>query len=97
MLTGMLECSACLRGFHLRCLRPPLLAVPEGDWLCEACERGEPAPRPARLLCSWQRLLYGERQLSLARIQGFQWGKDTQGRDECVAAPAPRGPLGGDA
>lgn len=34
----MLECDGCLGGFHLRCLDPPLLTVPEGDWFCPACE-----------------------------------------------------------
>jgi origin recognition complex subunit 1 len=43
----MLECSGCLRGFHMRCLKPPLKAVPDGDWLCRRC--GPPAARaPAR-------------------------------------------------
>jgi hypothetical protein len=34
LLGGMLECGQCLRGFHLRCLRPPLKRIPEGEWLC---------------------------------------------------------------
>jgi hypothetical protein len=34
LLGGLLECGQCLRGFHLRCLRPPLKRVPEGEWLC---------------------------------------------------------------
>jgi origin recognition complex subunit 1 len=34
LLGGMLECGQCLRGFHMRCLRPPLRRVPEGEWLC---------------------------------------------------------------
>jgi len=34
LLSGMLECGQCLRGFHLRCLKPPLKKVPEGEWLC---------------------------------------------------------------
>ncbi|XP_020590675.1 origin of replication complex subunit 1-like isoform X2 [Phalaenopsis equestris] len=34
----MIECDNCLGGFHLRCLRPPLLEVPEGDWICEFCQ-----------------------------------------------------------
>lgn len=25
----MLECDVCLRGFHLKCLKPPLKSVPE--------------------------------------------------------------------
>lgn len=40
MLTGMLECGQCLRGFHLRCLKPPLKRVPDGEWLCPQVRRG---------------------------------------------------------
>ncbi|XP_057973097.1 origin of replication complex subunit 1B-like [Malania oleifera] len=34
----MIECDDCLGGFHLKCLKPPLKEVPEGDWICEFCE-----------------------------------------------------------
>ncbi|KDP22084.1 hypothetical protein JCGZ_25915 [Jatropha curcas] len=34
----MLECDDCLGGFHLKCLKPPLKEVPEGDWICGFCE-----------------------------------------------------------
>lgn len=34
----MIECDDCLGGFHLKCLRPPLKEVPEGEWVCEFCE-----------------------------------------------------------
>ncbi|KAL6861158.1 hypothetical protein ACP4OV_016858 [Aristida adscensionis] len=34
----MVECDMCLGGFHLRCLRPPLRRVPDGDWACPYCE-----------------------------------------------------------
>lgn len=34
----MIECDECLGGFHLKCLKPPLLKVPEGDWVCLYCE-----------------------------------------------------------
>ncbi|KAL2968524.1 hypothetical protein AAZX31_15G033400 [Glycine max] len=34
----MIECDDCLGGFHLKCLRPPLKDVPEGDWICGFCE-----------------------------------------------------------
>ncbi|XP_066377206.1 origin of replication complex subunit 1 [Miscanthus floridulus] len=45
----MVECDACLGGFHLRCVRPPLRRVPEGDWACPYCEverAGKVAERP---------------------------------------------------
>ncbi|KAI3449954.1 hypothetical protein Pfo_006619 [Paulownia fortunei] len=34
----MIECDDCLNGFHLKCLKPPLKEVPEGDWICNYCE-----------------------------------------------------------
>ncbi|EYU46264.1 hypothetical protein MIMGU_mgv1a002465mg [Erythranthe guttata] len=33
----MIECDDCLNGFHLKCSKPPLKAVPEGDWVCYYC------------------------------------------------------------
>ncbi|KAK9735980.1 hypothetical protein RND81_04G242800 [Saponaria officinalis] len=34
----MIECDDCLGGFHLKCLKPPLKEVPDGDWVCVFCE-----------------------------------------------------------
>eukprot|EP00051_Salpingoeca_urceolata_P021939 m.350950 g.350950 ORF g.350950 m.350950 type:complete len:1297 (-) comp19894_c0_seq3:68-3958(-) len=34
----MLLCDGCDRGYHMRCLKPPLFEVPGGDWLCNACK-----------------------------------------------------------
>ncbi|KAJ6409144.1 hypothetical protein OIU84_008776 [Salix udensis] len=47
----MVECDDCLGGFHLKCLKPPLKTVPEGDWICGFCEarklgREVQLPRP---------------------------------------------------
>ncbi|KAG6511376.1 hypothetical protein ZIOFF_029444 [Zingiber officinale] len=36
--TVMIECDDCLGGFHLKCLKPPLRKIPEGDWICDFCE-----------------------------------------------------------
>ena len=33
----MLLCDTCNKGFHLRCLQPPLTSVPDGDWFCPRC------------------------------------------------------------
>jgi origin recognition complex subunit 1 len=78
----MLECSCCLRGFHLRCLQPPLKKVPEGDWMCPACDAGEPPPRPSKLVTHWQRLLYGDKELELAHIIGVTRGVCPKGVPE---------------
>lgn len=45
----MIECDDCLGGFHLKCLKPPLKVVPEGDWICGFCEArkmGKPVQLP---------------------------------------------------
>ncbi|XP_062233423.1 origin of replication complex subunit 1 [Phragmites australis] len=45
----MVECDVCLGGFHLRCVRPPLRRVPEGDWACPYCDAeraGKAVERP---------------------------------------------------
>jgi origin recognition complex subunit 1 len=43
--TGKLvECDNCSRGIHLRCNKPPLKKVPEGDWLCPRCDPSGSSP-----------------------------------------------------
>ncbi|KAH9440097.1 hypothetical protein H4Q26_000008 [Puccinia striiformis f. sp. tritici PST-130] len=34
---NILLCDSCDKGYHLQCLTPPLLNVPEGNWYCDAC------------------------------------------------------------
>ncbi|OAV87908.1 hypothetical protein, variant [Puccinia triticina 1-1 BBBD Race 1] len=34
---NILLCDSCDKGYHLQCLTPPLLTVPEGNWYCDAC------------------------------------------------------------
>ncbi|CAL1281690.1 unnamed protein product [Larinioides sclopetarius] len=41
---NMLLCDGCNRGHHVYCLKPPLSAVPEGDWFCLSCK---PIEKPA--------------------------------------------------
>ncbi|KAF8073069.1 ORC1A [Scenedesmus sp. PABB004] len=78
----ILECSTCLRGFHLRCLAPPLKAVPDGDWLCPECNAGQVPPPPARLIAKWQKLLHGTNQLALVHVLGCQRGRAPDGQEE---------------
>lgn len=33
----LLECDRCESPYHLACLKPPLEAIPDGEWLCEQC------------------------------------------------------------
>lgn len=32
-------CDECNNGFHMTCLSPPLMDVPEEDWYCPSCRR----------------------------------------------------------
>lgn len=36
----MLLCDNCNKGYHLFCLKPKLQSIPDGDWFCQACNRG---------------------------------------------------------
>lgn len=33
----VLCCDGCPRVYHMKCLRPPMASVPEGDWFCPSC------------------------------------------------------------
>ena len=33
----VLICDNCDRGYHMYCVRPVIVSVPEGDWLCSEC------------------------------------------------------------
>ncbi|WIA29405.1 hypothetical protein OEZ86_011909 [Tetradesmus obliquus] len=79
---AILECSTCLRGFHLRCLMPRLKAVPDGDWLCADCNAGRVPPPPNKLVTRWQKLLYGKEQLALVHVLGCVRGKAPNGTEE---------------
>ena len=45
----LLLCDICDRGFHMRCLRPIVVRVPIGQWLCVDCSD----PLPVRCMCSF--------------------------------------------
>ena len=34
----LLLCDGCDQGYHTYCLSPPIIGIPEGEWLCEICE-----------------------------------------------------------
>lgn len=45
---SMLMCDLCDRGYHMQCLKPPLLAVPPGEWFCPACDADFEQPKAKR-------------------------------------------------
>lgn len=55
----MLECNLCLEGYHMKCLTPPLSAVPEGEWLCPNCVCGRPADLSRKTKTCRQKFLAG--------------------------------------
>ncbi|GMF36350.1 unnamed protein product [Phytophthora lilii] len=46
----LLCCDGCERAYHLNCVRPALLDVPEGDWFCSHC-RGVRPKTPSATKC----------------------------------------------
>ncbi|RLN52765.1 hypothetical protein BBJ28_00012011 [Nothophytophthora sp. Chile5] len=38
----LLCCDGCTRAYHLSCVQPPILDVPEGDWFCSHCRDASP-------------------------------------------------------
>ncbi|KAL4099990.1 hypothetical protein PRIC1_007787 [Phytophthora ramorum] len=38
----LLCCDGCERAYHLNCVRPALLDVPDGDWFCSCCRDAAP-------------------------------------------------------
>ncbi|KAH9647904.1 hypothetical protein KPL70_025375 [Citrus sinensis] len=61
----MLECDDCLGGFHLKCLKPPLKEVPEGEWI----ELLKPPEGKKRVRTMREKLLSSD--LWAANIQRF--------------------------
>ncbi|XP_074660006.1 tyrosine-protein kinase BAZ1B-like [Tubulanus polymorphus] len=43
--TALILCDSCNQAFHLMCLRPALLTIPDGDWFCPACTPRAPRQR----------------------------------------------------
>jgi len=81
----LLECDGCSRGFHLKCLNPPLAAVPEGEWLCEECATlgatnvlRNILHDETRELTVRERFLKGE--INIARVERIWREKDGSGK-----------------
>ncbi|CAH3182614.1 unnamed protein product [Porites lobata] len=49
----LLFCDDCDRGYHMYCLKPPMVKPPEGHWICKLCENSvlvTPAYPPQAML-----------------------------------------------
>ena len=42
-------CDGCDHGYHIYCMRPPLAAIPKGQWFCSKCEAGIQAIRRVKM------------------------------------------------
>ncbi|XP_065866888.1 origin of replication complex subunit 1B-like [Euphorbia lathyris] len=74
----LIECDDCLGGFHLKCLKPPLKMIPEGDWICGFCEAKKlgkdimlPAPPKGKKLARTLREKLLSSDLWAARIESL--------------------------
>jgi origin recognition complex subunit 1 len=86
----MLECSACLAGFHLDCLDPPLSEVPAAEWLCPACEGGgggaAPAPTTSSSLSKTLRQRFAAGAIGLVRIDAL-WSDPSSSAGASFSGP----------
>ena len=73
--------AGCRAAYHLRCLERPLFSVPEGDWLCPACEPLPPAPEKLMSPAAPGKRLQPERQ-SVDGCDMMRWA-----RTRCADAP----------
>lgn len=49
----LLACEACPRVYHPKCLNPPQVEIPEGDWFCPHCS-SEPLPSRVQKILTWR-------------------------------------------
>lgn len=43
-----LLCDECNKGWHMRCLKPKLTQIPQGDWFCPRCRPDDYRPKTSR-------------------------------------------------
>ena len=48
----LLCCDTCPLAFHLKCLFPPMKAIPDGDWSCPRCMVSGCVPGSHELICN---------------------------------------------
>ena len=49
----LILCEYCPRAYHLKCLNPPQVDIPDGAWLCPFCS-SEPMPAKIAKILSWR-------------------------------------------
>ena len=65
----LLLCDGCDAPYHMSCVKPPLLEVPDGDWFCAVCEHDQ----LVRLLQARVSLIDAHfRELELAKLNSMK-------------------------
>lgn len=54
----LLLCDKCDRGFHMKCVRPIVVRVPIGSWLCPKCQGGGKKVRRKQFYCFSSRVSF---------------------------------------
>lgn len=49
----LLCCDFCPGTYHMRCVRPELITVPEGEWKCPMC-KVDPLPEKVERILFWK-------------------------------------------
>lgn len=52
----LLLCDKCDKGFHMKCVRPIVVRIPIGSWLCPNCQGGKRVRRKRFLFSSFRSL-----------------------------------------
>ena len=77
----ILLCDVCDAGCHLRCLQPPLDAVPPGDWFCALCEPQMASRDDAEV---------GDEPLLLLKGPAHSEEAEEEEGEDCARTPPPR-------
>jgi hypothetical protein len=81
-LDSLLLCDQCDTPWHMQCLKPALVTVPDGDWFCPDC-----AGRVARRTAVLDELYCLRDQFGLSKLKRSRGGKDCTPVPDAAATP----------
>ncbi|KDQ62001.1 hypothetical protein JAAARDRAFT_528999 [Jaapia argillacea MUCL 33604] len=76
-----LECDKCDSPYHLKCLNPPLDAVPDGEWFCPQCQR-EPGSPIGAVPVKKGRVVKASKPKPKAEVQEYDEDEEDYDEDE---------------
>ncbi|MCI01194.1 PHD-finger protein [Trifolium medium] len=53
-------CDGCDHGYHIYCMKPPKVSIPQGKWFCRKCDAGIKAISQAKKAYESNKLRTGE-------------------------------------